>query len=245
MAAIDKAIQADPFLSDAYRIRGEITKHSYLNVTLAMPDLLKAVDLNPNNFGARADLAVAFMEQGDFESGKEHILIMNQLEPNEYSSVYRWYKGFNPDPRVSVYEPNWEKAILLYRLKTGQLDSLYFDAERLNSDVCRAFWFIHVGKIKEARIIGENLLEASNVENHFFSAGIFANADNKQKAVDILNDIRINSSYVWLLASKVDRMFVPLRDDPRFLEFLDNMGLGKYPMLLPQDPVLPWEKADK
>ncbi len=247
-AAAEKALQLDDSLAEAHFSLGAIKAQYDFDWPGGESEMLKAIALSPNYAYAHdqyatylslhgrlddalaqaklsaaldplspvtpVDLAVPLAWQNNYAAAKEQIRNALELDPNSF--LAQWFLGWTDLQAGNFKEaiPELEKARAMGSpsFVVGYLGYAYAKSGQPDKAL---------GLIAEL-----NQMSAHQFVPSFSTAIIYVGLDDRERAMDGLEKAYEDRSQ-WLLWLKMDRMFDPIRSDPRFIELLKKVGLDK------------------
>jgi TolB-like protein/class 3 adenylate cyclase len=238
LAAALKAIQYGPELSESHMIFGDILKTVTLNPSLSIPELERAIKLNPNNAEAYIFLAYALIEMEKFREAEQNLLTAKQLDPLAPHTKAAWFLYY-------VYSGNAEK-VALFNLENNQVSRSYlknmsdywkfflrnqYDSLLMHGIKTGNQLAIGIGHAKTGNVaITQNLIDSLKIRDEAkndFTIGILnAWINNKPEAIKYLNKAYIAYDY-QLIKIRVDKHFDPLRNEKGFIDLLEKMGMNE------------------
>jgi serine/threonine protein kinase len=238
--AVAKALALDPEQGRAYVLRGQIFWIRG-DVAECLKAHEKAIDLNPNDGFSRTNTSWLLMIEGRYDEGVREAEIAVQLDPLSqyarcnlmgwYYSVHRFADSRAEAGRILDLDSNWKPAHdQLYRLSfvEGKLDEALGHARR--------YWaLLSEGKITVPEHISwseyrgwdlrtlDSLAGTGEPAWIGMAASDFAMFGEKERALHWLEKAAAKRNAVTFILFYPD--FDSLRDDPRFLELVSQMGL--------------------
>ncbi len=181
----------------------------------SLAEMKRASELDPLSAGITSDVGIPLMLQTKYEAAKEQARKALELDPNFYFA--HWGLGWADIEAGNFIEaiPELEKARVTDSppLFTGWLGYAYAAAgERTKA---------------EALIAELNQMSSRRFVSPFCTAIIYLGLGDKRRAMDGLENAYEARSQQLPNLLKVDRIFDPLRSDPRFIELLKKVGLDK------------------
>ena len=238
LAAALKAIQYGPELSESHMIFGDILKTVTLNPALSLPELERAILLNPNNAEAYIFAAYALIEMEQFKEAEQHLLTARQLDPLAQHTRAAWFLYY-------VYTGNADKVALFdveNKLEGGsfwrgmsdywkfflrnQYDSLLIHGRKTGNQLAIGIGNAKTGNIAATQKIIDSLKTSEDGRNEYAIGILNAWIDNKGEAIKYLNKAYLMYDY-QLIKIRVDKHFEPLRNEKGFKELLEKMGMNE------------------
>ena len=251
-----KALKIDPECAAAHAVLGTFLVWGIRNIEEGGKELKTSVQLNPNFATARQWYAQYLMISGPIEEARIQVDYALKLEPyfwvvnNLNSWIYYFEEKYgNALDACTVaydYNPNFSSNQWLFVLnyaKLGEGEKVveqlqkiakrYSGSEKYDEQISEAFrnsgieglfyWLIEINKNEPIKVEGMN-------GHPFFIAWWNAILGNKEEAIywleKTLESQRRLYVYFNLIGTNPD--FDVLRDDPRFLKIIDEIGLTPY-----------------
>jgi len=232
-----KAVNYGPEQSETHMILGDILKTITLNPNLSIPELNKAIALNPNNAEAYVYLAFALSELGRFPEAEKNLVKAKQLDPLSFFmkaawTLYYYYSRNSEKMNASLNDfgplqggPNRVGRRISMFLLNDQYDSIlaYGSLQRNTAEMGIAM--VKTGQLKQATMLVDSLRKASEDDNAFNIGIIYAWMGEKQKAMDYLT-IAYRLFDYGLISIKVNKIFDPLRNEESFKNLLSKLGMS-------------------
>ena len=242
---VNKALELDNNLAEAYAVRGDLKSKYEWDWVGAEKDLLRAIELEPNNDLAHGIYAELLAERGRFDEAMAEKEIALAINPN--SLVYQRDRG-----RILYFARRYDEAIeqLKRVLEVDEnfrtaYDWLWF-AHAMKGDYVGAFeWFMKEQKLKNPehtevyqtayetggwKEVRRKQLELSklnadkNTVNYYAIARQSALLGEKEQAFEYLNKA-FEKPHSQLVMLNVEPAFDTIRDDFRFDKMLKRVGL--------------------
>lgn len=208
-----------------------------LNPGLSIPELNKAIALNPSNAEAYVFLAYTLIEMGRFKEAEMNLAKAEQLAPATMLMQFAWVRFYtfsrNPEKLFAIMKEigfaNQRSAgdyrkNLYYFLKDQYDSMLIYSGGRFATPVLRGIAFAKTGKSAQAVKIIDSLKTKSENDHAFDIGIIYAWLGEKAKAIEYLQLAYRLYDYN-LISIKVDKLFDPLRNEEGFKELLRRMGM--------------------
>jgi DNA-binding winged helix-turn-helix (wHTH) protein/tetratricopeptide (TPR) repeat protein len=244
-ASVEKALELDNNLSEAYAVRGSVNIMNGWDFPQAEKDLLRALELEPNNDLAHWLYGLFLGYRGRFDEGIREVETALMISPG--TVVY-----IRDRARILFYARRYDEAIVEYKraLETdegfGMVWNQLWMSYEMNGDYAMAYeTFIkqqekfkdeHLEDYKKAYAaagwqgVKRKHLELSKLDenepgtNFYGIARQCAMLGEKEQAFTYLNKSFEKHEYQMVLMY-VEPRFDSLRDDPRFDELVKRVGL--------------------
>ena len=238
---IEKAINLDPSLGEAYAMRARIRRDNDLDWEGAEEDFLRAIDLNPNSANAHHWYALYLGDLGRFDEAMEHLLIARESQPvsrqiNLDIAVSFLDQGDVESCLDQLYKtiemfPNFKGAhnfLLFTLLRIGKIEESIAEFERYNAISGQAgLTAQYKSIIEEQGIISAVRIYVNAAKEHLFPwelAALCTFLGEREKALDYLEQaFTERSGRIFHL--KYETAFRSLHDEPRFIALLEKLGL--------------------
>ena len=230
------AVALGPERSETHMILGDVLKISTLSPTIAIKELNKSIELNPNNAEGYVYLAFAQMELGNFTEAEKNLRKAKQLDPLSSIMNTGWlnYYRYTRDPdnyisyRNSLRPANIPDTTtgpkLVYHFLKDEYDSILFYIRPASFSILKSIALTRTGQTDKAKRIADSLENASPYDHAFQTGVLYAWIGEKQKAIEKLN-LAYRLYDFGLISIKVDKLFDPLRNEEGFKELLKKMGM--------------------
>ncbi len=247
-AAARRALEIDPTLAEAHAALGNTLTSYDWNWTEAEREFKQAVELDPNSASAHYRYGLEYLisigRSDEAIAEVKRALEIEPLDLNMVANLGRVYfygrqhdKGLEQAKRTHDLEPNF----VISRLSLGMAyngSGLYDDAIRLSENSLQSdpgyqhmLWiggyaYAKTGRRREAEEVIGKLRELAKTQYVIpnFAASIYGALGDKDKAFAEL-DKAVEQRDSWLKWLKVDPLWNPLRDDPRFKATLKRMNI--------------------
>jgi TolB-like protein/DNA-binding winged helix-turn-helix (wHTH) protein len=246
-AAIEKALQLDPALSEAHSSLGYLNWQFAWDWQTAEKELRYAVDLNPNSIEGHETLVWFLAWSGQRTEALAEVGKMRQLDPAypfiplQESGVYyhqRDYKSLVEASEKSVagYSNGWQSHYFLavgYEGSGRPAEAIpeyqrAVDLSEGDTDTIAglAHAYVAAGRRTEAEKILRQLQirSTTNYVSPYMSGVIYAGLGDKDKAFEFLEKAYKEKSPDLAYFIKADLRIDPLRSDPRFQNLLRRMN---------------------
>jgi len=247
--AVEKALALDPHLAQAYHARALLawTLANGFPHEQAVRDLRRALELNPSLAEAHYDLARVYLHIGLLKKAREEARATELLDPATTSrtrpriGLIDWSDGAYTAALAGLENaPGWEPdlAQVLHRLgRTGEafalLDSLLraTPPEALGPDAYGVYALLLASRGDRAGAQGyiERAIARGEGRSHFHHAeyaiaAAYAQMGDRARALEWLRRTAADGMPCHPLFAK-DPMLDPLRRDPAFITFLDQLKI--------------------
>jgi eukaryotic-like serine/threonine-protein kinase len=243
---VNKALEIDSTLGEAHSILSEIRFRENLDWVAREKTLKKVIDLNPSSVGPRKQYMYFLSQTGRHEEALTQLKIIRELDPLSEDLYYT-------AARIYLNARMYDKAIQSF------LVALEFDPDNVNKKWWLARAYLSKKMYSEA--INEFLSRnVENPETNWALGYTYAVAGYPEKAAKILNFLieKEKQTYVppeyiarlyialgnkdkafeWfdkeerISEIKNDPMLDPIRDDPRFQKYIEQMNFPEYQKIL-------------
>jgi len=230
------AVSLGPKRSETHMILGDVLKISTLSPSIAIKELNKSIELNPNNAEGYVYLAFAQMELGNFTEAEKNLRKAKQLDPlsaimnNGWLTYYRYsrnpdkYLAYRNELRPNVSPDSIPGTKLMYYFLKDEYDSVLSYGSRFLNSTLKIIAYTRTGQTDKAKKIADSLENASPYDHAFQTGIIYAWIGEKQKAIEKLN-LAYRLYDFGMISIKVDKIFDPLRNEEGFKELLKKMGM--------------------
>ncbi len=242
-AAALHALQLDPQLAEAHTARAVIAQDYDWDWQTAEREYQRAIELDPNNATSHHWYAEYLALQGRFNDAFPEIDRARQLDPlsliiaTDYGAILyfsrQYDRAIEQFRTVLDMNPDFPRAHLLTYAyaQQGQYPEALADSRRVGRDspweaAMTAYVYGRSGQKTQARravLKLERLGHARRIDPMPFIVA-YVGINDKDRAFAYLR-LACEHHSSSLTAIKVDPIFDPLRNDPRFQEFLRQMGL--------------------
>lgn len=231
---INKALELDNNLAEAFVARGQLNLVYEWNLPAAEKDLLRAIELEPNNDTAHWLYALVLAARKHFDEALTEIETAQAIDPS--ATQYMMHRG-----RILYYARRYDEAVVQYErlmdLEENAFSNWMQFAYEMKGDEPHAFEiFMKIQKRKKSNHleiyqktyetagwqgVRRKILEFE-AENTFNIAKECALLGEKDQAFEYLNKAVENRK--WLIYNlDVEPAFDSLRDDQRFNELLKRV----------------------
>jgi tetratricopeptide (TPR) repeat protein len=230
------AVAYGPERSETHMILGDVLKISTLSPALAIKELKKSIELNPNNAEGYVYLAFAQMEMGNFRDAEKNLVKAKQLDPlsaimhSGWLNYYRYtrnpekFRSYRNEIRRTANTDTIPNVNLMYHFLKNEYDSILIHTGRLPYSLLRNIAYTQTGNIEKAKKVVDSLENVSPYDHAFQIGIIYGWIGVKQKALEKLN-LAYRLYDFGMISIKVDKMFDPLRNEEGFKELLKKMGM--------------------
>jgi tetratricopeptide (TPR) repeat protein len=246
--AAAKAIALDPTLSEAHTAMGNTLTSLDRNWPEAEREFKRALELDPKSATAHYRYASEYLisvgRTKEAIAEAEKALEIEPLDPNMVANLARHYvydrqleRGLEQSRRAYEADSSFVIARLIYGLTldaNGQYADAIALAEKLLVDdpnnqhmlLVVGYAYGRSGRRADAERVIEKFREISKTQYVIpsFVATVFGSMGEKDKAfAELEKSVELRDS--WFRWAKVEPLFDPLRDDPRFAGLLKRMNL--------------------
>ncbi|QYO62093.1 tetratricopeptide repeat protein [Leptolyngbya sp. 7M] len=247
-AAAERAIAIDPTLSEGHTAMGNTLTSFDWNWAEAEKSFKRALELDPNSAAAHyryaSEYLISIGRTKEAVASVERALEIEPLDPNMVANLSRIYlydgqreRALEQSRRAYEADPTFVIARLLYGM-TLNATGLYAEAISLSEKELQSspnnqhmllvagFAYGRSGRRAEAEAIIERFREISKTQYVIpsFIAAVYGGMGEKEKAfAELERSIEARDS--WFKWGKVEPLFDPIRDDPRFAGLLKRMNL--------------------
>ena len=230
------AVAYGPGRSETHMILGDVLKISTLSPSIAIKELNKSIELNPNNAEGYVYLAFAQMELGNFTEAEKNLLKAKQLDPlsgimhSGWLTYYRYsrnpekYISYRNEMRLNNRADSIPGTKLFYHFLKDEYDSIVSYNIPPYLSILKSIAYTRTGQTDKAKKIADSLEKISPYDHAFQTGILYAWIGEKQKAIEKLN-LAYRLYDFGLISIKVDKMFDPLRNEEGFKELLKKMGM--------------------
>ncbi|MBL8185122.1 MAG: tetratricopeptide repeat protein [Blastocatellia bacterium] len=247
-AAAERAIALDPTLSEAHTAMGNTLTSLDRNWPEAEREFKRALELDPNSATAHYRYASEYLisvgRTKEALAEVERALELEPLDPNMVANLGRHYlydgqrdRALTQARRAYEADPTFVIARLLYGMTLNAV-SQYAEAIALSENALKddpnnqqmlmvaGYAYGRSGRRADAESVIEKFREISKTQYVIpsFVAVVFGAMGEKDRAFAEL-DKSIEQRDSWFRWAKVEPLFDPLRDDPRYKNLLKRMGL--------------------
>lgn len=230
------AVALGPERSETHMILGDVLKISTLSPAIAIKELNKSIELNPNNAEGYVYLAFAQMELGNFTEAEKNLSKAKLLDPlsgimnSGWLTYYRYSR--NADKYITyrneLRPANIPDSILgtrtVYYFLKDEYDSVLYYSRPASVSILKTIAYTRTGQTDKAKKIADSLESASPYDHAFQTGILYAWIGEKQKAIEKLN-LAYRLYDFGMISIKVDKIFDPLRNEEGFKELLRKMGM--------------------
>jgi TolB-like protein/Flp pilus assembly protein TadD len=247
-AAAEQAIAIDPTLSEAHTAMGNTLTSFDWNWPEAEKSFSRALELDPKSATAHYRYATEYLisvgRTREAVAEIEKALEIEPLDPNMVANLGRVFlydgqrkRSLEHIRRAYETDPSFVIARLIYGLTLnatgGYADAIALSEKELQNDpnnqhmlLVAGYAYGRSGKRAEARAIIERFRELAKTQYVIpsFVAAVYVATGEEDKAfAELERSIEVRDS--WLKWGKVEPLFDPVRDDPRFAALLRRMNL--------------------
>ena len=245
--AISKALEIDNTLAEAHAVAADYQLSYEWNWVEAEREILKALELNPNDAGARTLYGTYFQAKGQFDNAIEQrkkAREVDTLSPLLTANVgYPIYYAGRYDESIQYFQkaleldPNFAWSYLWIGqadLENGKKDEALKNIQKaialsegnVRIEATLGYAYAKIGNRADAeRIITQ--LQAKSKETYispYFIAVVYAGLNDKDAAFEWLEKA-FDERHPYLILMAVEPVFSNLHSDPRFQELKRRVGL--------------------
>ncbi len=232
------AVAYGPERSETHMILGDVLKISTLSPSLAIKELNRSIELNPNNAEAYVYLAFAQMEMKNFAKAEKNLQKAKLLDPlspimhTGWLTFYRYsrnadkYLSYRNSMRPTNIPDSIPGIMLMYHFLKDEYDSILFYTKQFPNSLYKNIAYTRTGQPEKARQFADSLENVSPYDHAIQTGIIYAWLGEKQKAIEKLN-LAYRLYDFGLISIKVDKVFDPLRNEEGFKELLKKMGMAE------------------
>jgi len=246
-AAAEKALQLDPDLAEAHTSLALIKYEYDFDWAGAETEYRRAIELNPNYAAAHDQYGYTLAVQGKFEQSSAEARRATELAP--LSAIIWADASMGPTAqgnfelakefvrKASDIDPNFffTPALLGFNdIQAGKPGDAVANLEKAVSmggspfvEAWLAYAYAKSGQREKAEAISTkyNRLSSKQFVSDYCPAVIHLGLDQKELAIADLERAYQTRSQ-WLAQLKVERMYDPIRSDPRFMALMKKVGLS-------------------
>jgi tetratricopeptide (TPR) repeat protein len=247
-AAAEKAIALDPTLSEAHAALGNTLTSLDRNWPEAEREFKRAIELDPKSATAHYRYGAEYLHSmgrtREALAEVEKAMEIEPLDTHMVTNLARFYlydrqfgRGLEQARRAYETDPSFVIARLVYGLTLNAngsfAEAIVLSEKALQDDpnnqhmlVVAGYAYGRSGRLADAERVITRFREISKTQYVIpcFVAAVFGSMGEKDKAFAELEK-SIEQRDSWFRWAKVDPMFEPLRDDPRYKDVLKRMGL--------------------
>jgi serine/threonine-protein kinase len=247
-AATEKALQLDDSLAEAHASLAMVKIWNDYDWAGAEREFRRAIELNPSYALAHDQYGWLLMYEGRYDASLAEMRRASELDPLSalftnngalplmYQAKYQAAKEqvrkaleLDPGSAYAHYVLGW---IDIEAGKFKEATSALEKARKMDPIPYYVAWlgyaYAAAGERRKAQAIIVELEQASSKQwvSPFATALIYLGLGEKRQALDGLEKA-YDARSQWLTLLKVDKMFDPLRSDPRFIALQKKVGLDK------------------
>jgi tetratricopeptide (TPR) repeat protein len=238
-------LELDPNLTEAYAVRADLKHKTEWDVAGAEKDLLRAIELEPNNDLARQIYSDLLVETGRFDQAFAEIETALEMDPasltiqrNRGRLLYfarRYDEATLQLKRVLEVDENFMTAYgwlwLAYAMKgddAGAFEWFMKEQKRKNPNHAEVYQKAYENggwkEVSRKSLEFEKLDEEKPSGSYYRIARLYARLGEKEQAFEYLNKA-FDKRHSQMVMLNVEPAFDSLRDDPRFDELVRRVGL--------------------
>ncbi|HJS54864.1 MAG TPA: adenylate/guanylate cyclase domain-containing protein, partial [Chitinophagaceae bacterium] len=218
------AVAYGPERSVTHMMLGDVLKISTLSPALAIKELNRAIELNPNNAEAYVYKAFAQMEMANFAEAEKNLSKAKQLDPlspimhGGWLTYYRYsrnpgkYLSYRNQMRPTNNPDSIPGTKMMYHFLKDEYDSVLFYSRNSPQFILQSVAYTRTGQNDKAKKHADSLESVSPYDHAFQTGVIYAWLGEKQKAIEKLN-LAYRLYDFGLISIKVDKLFDPLRNE--------------------------------
>jgi len=230
------AVTYGPERSETHMMLGDVLKISTLSPALAIIELNRSIELNPNNAEAYVYIAFAQMEMGNFVEAEKNLGKAKQLDPlspimhSGWLTYYRYsrnpekYLSYRNQIRPTSSPDSIPGTKMMYHFLKDEYDSVIYYSRPTSTSILKSIAHARTGQPDKTTKIADSLERVSPYDHAFQTGILYAWIGEKQKAIEKLN-LAYRLYDFGLISIKVDKLFDPLRNEEGFKELLKKMGM--------------------
>lgn len=243
-ATLAKALQLDPNLAEAYAVRANLDFVHDWNLDSAEKNLLRAIELEPNNDHAHWLYSLVLAYRGRFDEAMKEVETAQAIYPGALMYMRdrgrflyyarRYDEAIEQLNRVVDLDEDFGSAygwlVRSFELR-GDYDAAYsiFIKRQQKANPDRAEIFQRAYESGGWQAVRRKQLEISKTEtykgdSYFDMARLTAVSGENEQTLEFLNKALEQRDWQIIMLA-VDPMLDNLRDDPRFDELLGRVGL--------------------
>ena len=249
LEAARRALSLDNDLAEAHTVYARLLAIHDYDFAGAEREYLRAIELNPNYADAHSRYGLLLSSLGKFDAAKREFQRTLELEPlspgfnfsygqmlinaRRYDdAIIQLKKTLELDDKFILTRPTLATAYMLKGDYRASIELLAQDAEikgdaekaaSIRESFAKGGWEgylrYQISLVKPRPDSGERFREV-----RYDLATIYAQLGEKDKAFEALNDAYENREWRLPTGIRVNPLFDPLRDDPRFRELLKKVG---------------------
>jgi TolB-like protein/Tfp pilus assembly protein PilF len=246
--AAEKAVELDPYYSDAQATLGKIKWQPYLDWRGAEANFSRAITTNPNNADAHSKFGEFLVAMGRKDEGVRECHLAQQLNPNQDSSSSCLYWAHDYDDSIATLR------MMLWKNPNDQVSHAFLFGnyvmkgmhKEAMQELANAFLLGgfpkaatsirhavtvsgYQGALRQAAKVTEDLQGAKKLYMPGFLAAVYTALGDKDRAFYWLEQAyerrEMTSKDEGIFYLGAEPLYDPLRSDPRYKELLRRIGL--------------------
>ncbi len=210
---LEKAIKMDPRYGYAHIFYGNLLLHTGQNTQEGIAEIKKALDLDPSSVSVNYILGRNYYLAGEYDLAEKQL--RKTINMNSMNPIVKAYLAY-----VLLARKDFEGAIDIIKQipQKGEMTNAIY------GDVLLAYAYGLLGKIKQANEELNKILKGGSFTAHYNLAYVHMALKEYKLALDEL-DKAVTEKEIFLIFVKIEPIFLPLKDEPRFKELLKKMNL--------------------
>jgi tetratricopeptide (TPR) repeat protein len=235
---VQKALDIDPFSSEAHSTRGVIIEVFDLDWEGAEREFTRAIELNPNDFGAHWEYALLLMRTNRFKKAEEECMKALEIDPLSTAALRTLAQLYDFMGLEDKAEEVRKKRNEISPPSEGDRNPVEVEEENIKNYgrnpqflYYLGNYYARSGNVDEAKKkIAElkNLYDFDRVDSTaYWIATIYNTLGSKDEALAWLEKSCENGDSE-LMYIVIDNWMESIRSDPRFMSILVKLGLAKF-----------------
>jgi adenylate cyclase len=212
-STLEKAIKMDPGYGYAHIFYGNLLLHAGQNTQGGIDEIKKALDLDPSSVSANYILGRNYYLAGEYDLAEQQL--RKTINMNSRNPIVKAYLAY-----VLLAKKDFENAIDIIKQipQNGEMTNAIY------GDVLLAYANGLLGKTKQANEELNKILKGGSFTAHYNLAYAYMALGENKLALDEL-DKAVTGKEIFLIFVKIEPIFFPLKNEPRFKELLKKMNL--------------------